>query len=575
MTRVVVDSGLDGLLERVRRDDEFVRAHGLQAVRETLTLAYPSYILALAMGAGKTILIGAIIATEFAMAMEYPEGGFVENALVFAPGKTILESLKELIAVPYDRILPPRLHKRFAASVKLTFTRDGEKDLPVIRGSSFNVVVRNTEKIRIRKEDVRKSDVAGSIHSYDFEGRTEQYVSYVIEDFFAEYGNVALPNGAPAKLALYFPQTDDLAALKPVVDAAMTRAGLGPAACLVNTSDSRLTRTADIDAFNRLNDPAAPHRVMLLVNKGTEGWNCPSLFACALVRKLRTSNNFVLQAATRCLRQVPGNTHKARIYLSSENFAVLDKQLQETYGESIATLNADTQERRAARVVLRRVPIPPLLVRQIVRTVARREPAESTDLTLQRPEAAPATATGRRYTVVADLRGRHVLQPVGDGVAIADTTDPLDVRTVAVDFAAQYRLDPLDLVARLRAVYPSGEIPPAHIGLLAEQVEAQTRRYETREEQVDVALALVKEDGFERETDATGAVVYTAQIVYPVAKEKLLVDAERRAKQNAAGYGFFISPLRFDSEPEISFFDQVLSELNLSHLDVEDAYYTR
>ena len=60
------------------------------------------------MGAGKTILIGAIVATEFAMAIEYPEPmatsvQFVENALVFAPGKTIIESLRELARIPYER----------------------------------------------------------------------------------------------------------------------------------------------------------------------------------------------------------------------------------------------------------------------------------------------------------------------------------------------------------------------------------------------------------------------------------------------------------------------------------------
>lgn len=352
---------------------------------------YPSYILALAMGAGKTVLIGAIFATEFALALEYPEGPFVHNALVFAPGKTILESLRELAAVPYDKVLPPRLHKPFAASVKLTFTRDGEKTIPVIAGSSFNVVVTNTEKIRIQKETIRKSDVgsllplmreddaraevanlrlqaiaslphlavfsdeahhtygqsldqdlkkvrktvdylaartnlicavnttgtpyfqrqplkdvvawyglsegirddilkdlAGSIQAFDFAGDASVYVAHVIEDFFREYGAVRLPNGAPAKLAVYFPQTRDLSELKPVIDQALVRAGHSPALCLVNTSDERLTKPADIDAFSRLNDPAAPHRVILLVNKGTEGWNCPSLFACALARKLKT-----------------------------------------------------------------------------------------------------------------------------------------------------------------------------------------------------------------------------------------------------------------------------------------------
>lgn len=159
LNTIVMDDGIDSLFDRIRNDDGFVRDFKLEALRETLTLDYPSYILALAMGAGKTILIGAITATEFAMALEYLRGDFVQNALVFAPGKTIIESLRELAEVPYDRILPPRLYKPFAASVKLTFTRDGEKDVPVVRGSSFNVVVTNTEKIRIQKETIRKSDI--------------------------------------------------------------------------------------------------------------------------------------------------------------------------------------------------------------------------------------------------------------------------------------------------------------------------------------------------------------------------------------------------------------------------------
>ena len=66
----------------------------IQALHEAANLAYPSYILALAMGAGKTVLIGTIIATEFAMSLRYPNGQFMRNALVFAPGLTIIESLR-------------------------------------------------------------------------------------------------------------------------------------------------------------------------------------------------------------------------------------------------------------------------------------------------------------------------------------------------------------------------------------------------------------------------------------------------------------------------------------------------
>jgi type III restriction enzyme len=157
LVRILSKGGIDLIFERIKFDDNFVSQYRLEALRETLLLKYPSYILALAMGAGKTILIGAIIATEFAMALEYPEDNFVRNALVFAPGKTILGALKELSDIPYEKILPSRLYKEFITSVKFTYTRDGEKDIPIIKGSSFNVVVTNTEKIRIQKQTITKT----------------------------------------------------------------------------------------------------------------------------------------------------------------------------------------------------------------------------------------------------------------------------------------------------------------------------------------------------------------------------------------------------------------------------------
>ena len=478
-----LDYGLDALLERIRTDDELVRRLRLEALRESLTLCYPSYILALAMGAGKTVLIGAIYATEFAMAMEYPEGPFVQNALVFAPGKTIIESLRELATARYDRILPPRLYKPFAASVKITFTRDGDPDIPVVRGSLFNVVVTNTERIRIQKESIRRADlgplfspareedaraevanrrlqaiaslprlavfsdeahhtygqsldtglkkvrrtvdyladsarlvlvvnttgtpyyqrqplrdvviwyglsegirdgilkeVAGNIQAFSFDGQVEANLTHVVQDFFQDYGNVRLADGTPAKLAIYFPQTDDVARFRPVIEAALAAVGQPPTAILEH--HTACESKADFDRF-RSREP--PHRVALLVDRGVEGWDVPALFACALARRLKTSNNFVLQAASRCLRQVPGNTRPARIYLSMDNREILDRQLRETYGETIADLNQTQTRSRTATIRLRRLDVPPLSVRQVVRTVVRRE-GPTSPLRLTRPE---------------------------------------------------------------------------------------------------------------------------------------------------------------------------------------------
>jgi predicted nucleotidyltransferase len=673
---LAIEFGVDDLLQRVRADDDLVRQFKLQALRETLSLDYPSYILALAMGAGKTILIGAILATEFALALEYPDGPFVQNALVFAPGKTIIESLRELLAAPYDRVLPPRLHKAFAASVKFTFTRDGEKDIPVVRGSCFNVVVTNTEKIRIQKETIRKSelgallsgrrtddarqelanlrltaiaslphlavfsdeahhtygqsldselkkvrktvdylhqqtnvvcvvnttgtpyfqkqplrdvviwyglsegiregilkDVSDNIQAFDFDGDAARYVDHVVRDFFAAYGDVRLPDGAPAKLAIYFPQTEDLDLLRPSVDKALAAVGQSPAVVLVNTSDQTLTKPADIDAFNRLNDPRSPHRVVLLVNKGTEGWNCPSLFACALARKLRSSNNFVLQAATRCLRQVPGNSAKARIYLSNDNVSVLDQQLQETYGESIATLGKAATETRRARIVIRKHPIQPLVLRQRVRHVVR---AGRTDgpLVITPPATEARTVTARRYTLGASLAGTRVLTPVGDTVSVDAPPAAAGLYEVATELAATSRLDPLAVKTALAAAYPDGEIPIDHIESLAAQVEQYTSQYSVVEETVERALALVRPEGFQRERQDDGTVTYTAEISYPVDRERYVVALKQLRVLNPRHLGFHLDPLVFDSNPEMSFFEQVLKELNVRPWDVEDMYFT-
>ncbi len=90
------------------------------------------------------------------MAIEYPDGKFVENALVFAPGKTIIGSLRELAVVPLRRDPAAALLQALRGILQAGLTRDGDPDVPMLRGSSFNVVVTNTEKIRMQSQAVRK-----------------------------------------------------------------------------------------------------------------------------------------------------------------------------------------------------------------------------------------------------------------------------------------------------------------------------------------------------------------------------------------------------------------------------------
>lgn len=670
----LIENDEDELYAKILADPEFVAEHDLEALRETIALDYPSYILALAMGAGKTALIGAIIATEFAMALEYPDGPFMQNALVFAPGLTILGALRELATLPYDAILPPRFHKFFAATVKLIFTRDGEPDIPVIRGDTFNVIVTNTEKIRITKETIRKGDlkalfnpaqedeaksevanrrlqtiaslphlgvfsdeahhtfgrnmaddlkrvrqtidylhrtspnlvavvnttgtpylnrqplcdvvfwyglsagirdgilkaVTDRIHSYEFDDQSvDDFVTTILADFFTKYRDVRLPNGSAAKIALYFPQVEDLLELRPAVEAWLQKNNLGADLVLANHSKSP---EADVKAFDRLNDPAAQHRVILLVNKGTEGWNCPSLFACALARKLKTSNNFVLQAASRCLRQIPGNPHAASIYLSRENEKTLERELEETYGETVRDLERAATASRRERITLRKIKLPPLVVRQIVRRVERIE-QDGGALSLTRPAGAGGGTLRRQSFDLSDA-GRTPLAASGSEEIIETAAKTIDPYTAATKLAAVYRVDFWTIKNQLASLYPDGNVPQAHLDDLARQIERQTSAYRIVEEPIEIALALVKPEGFDKATGEDGVDVYTAEISYPVGKEHLLKRWEDFQNKNPGGYSFHYTPYNFDSQPEAEFFEDVLRDLNQSPSEVEDLYFT-
>jgi len=679
-TGLALDLGVEGLLDRVVRDDAFAAEHQLDALRETLTLSYSSYILALAMGAGKTLLIGAIIATEFAMALEYPDPGtdgvqFVENALVFAPGKTIIESLRELARVAYERILPPRLHRSFAATYRITFTRDGDPGIPVVPGSSFNIVVTNTEKIRIQARPVARrgvsalqmrafeeqeretanrrlqdiaslphlavfsdeahhtygnqlgdrlkrvrqtvdylaarspnlicvvnttgtpyfhrqplrdvvvwyglsqgiadgilKEVAGNIQAFDFaDTQTGDFVEHVVTDFFTDYGSVALPDGAPAKLAIYFPQTDDIDELRPRVELALAKIGQPVSVVLVHTAK---TGSEAEDAFNRLSDPGAPHRVMLLVNKGTEGWNCPSLFATALARRL-TGNNFVLQAASRCLRQVPGNDRPARIYLSASNRSALDRQLQENYNETVADLDRRARATTHGRIRLApdKIGVAPLVLRR-ERRVVRRLGLAVERLVLTRPAPAEHTAiVGRVLEIGPQAATRRLLRAVGDAIVIEAEPGTVDLYGAAVDLAATVRAEPDAVLAALRDAYAGAdELPEADLGALAAQLEAQVARYETVVIDEPLTLRIVKPGGFETSTLPDGSTAYEAEISYPADRADL-VFGPGKVSENAGRYGFHYTPYNFDTHPEASYFQQVLRLLNRSRSEVTDVYF--
>jgi len=668
--------GIDTIFKKIKKDNDFVKKYRLEGLRESLFLDYPSYILALAMGAGKTVLIGSIIAIEFAMALEYPDEPFVKNALVFAPGKTILGALREISDVPYEKILPPRLYKQFVSTIKITYTRDGEKDIPIIKGSSFNIVVTNTEKIRIQKQSITRSLLRGLFvdalredevkeavanqrlqtiaslpnlaifsdeahHTYGQAldkqlKRVRQTVNYlanntnvlvvvnttgtpyfkrqilkdvvywyglsqgikdgilkevrgnivayedisnkhlledVISDFFKNYKDVEIYDGSPAKLAVYFPQINHLDSSRPIVEKAVIKQGIDPSVILPvhNESPEEIKDLFD----NRINDPGLPYRVFLLVNKGTEGWNCLSLFATALVRKLKFSNNFVLQAASRCLRQTPGNKNKAKIYLSKDNVSILNSQLKETYGESLEVLSRTPQDFIKERIRLIKTEIPPVVLKKKIRKVVPIDLKFKPEIKLLKPKVNLEEI--KRDILTPDEFGRRKILVTVAQEKIKVEPDYIDIYSLAVELADSYRLPLMEIYTKLKEFYPDGEILEKEAHDIKKQIEEQIKNYKVIEEIIEQALALVKKQGFSEEKKGKESIYVTEIIFHKDRAENLILKYEdfvRHYRQKQLPFGFHYSPYNFDSEPEREFFESILRELNEDPDKVEDIYFT-
>ena len=673
---LILNWDVDTVIDLIENNPEFVKLKGIDPVYEATSLPYPSYIFALAMGTGKTVLIGTIIATEFAMALRYSKRNFMKNALVFAPGTTIIESLREISDIPFDQILPSGLHSDFLANLKITYPQTGAKEIQVQAGSAFNLIVTNTEKISLRanlkqranqtlidyEEKKEKAELEANLrlqkitslpslgvfsdeahHTYGNKIDTElkrvrETVNYihektplvavinttgtpyakrqmlrevvawyslgegirdnilkslhngivqypigtipdedvirsVINDFFDNYGHVSLPDGAKAKIAFYFRTQEHLDASHQHIQNALTEIGEDTTQVLINTQKSS---PQEIDEFNQLNNPDSQKRIILLIGKGTEGWNCPSLFACALIKEQTTSSNFILQASTRCLRQVKGNTRTAKIFLDTKNSTILDKELQANFGTTLSELRRQDTETEEFALRIRKHDLPKLKIMQLVRKVVSLENAPKA-IQLHKPTDVGEMPPAFRSILTPDFsqRGASPLTALGskDEVEIANRTT--DCYTFARRLATNYHLSVIETLKNLKSLYPEGQVPYEHFDSLCKQVEDQQQNYEVVEEQITEHLALIRihdDDGnllFEKD-EAEDCYVHKVRL--RKSKADLLISDEDLYDDHDVSFHY--APYDFDSGPEQNFFKTILLTLNQSVTDVEVFLFT-
>ncbi|WP_455947805.1 TnsA endonuclease N-terminal domain-containing protein [Lelliottia jeotgali] len=121
---------------------------------------YPNYIFALTMGTGKTILMATCVFYEFLLANKFPKDShYCHNALVFAPDKTVLQSLKEIEAFDLTRVVPPEYVNFLTTHLRFHYLEEAGTSLDTLDRSRFNIIVSNTQKIILKRQHREKTSV--------------------------------------------------------------------------------------------------------------------------------------------------------------------------------------------------------------------------------------------------------------------------------------------------------------------------------------------------------------------------------------------------------------------------------
>ena len=169
--------------------------------------------------------------------------------------------------------------------------------------------------------------------------RSQKFIEEVVDVFATEYGTKRLEGRLP-KIAFYASSINDLRTdLKPKLERVLAERGISPDTILEYHTEAEDNK----EDFKMLDTTESKKQFILLVGKGTEGWNCRSLVSVALYKKPK-STILVLQSTTRCLRSIGDNSTRASVFLSKETATILDKELKNNFASSISELNAQDQK---------------------------------------------------------------------------------------------------------------------------------------------------------------------------------------------------------------------------------------
>jgi len=175
-----------------------------------------------------------------------------------------------------------------------------------------------------------------------FENRENhlEIVEQSLRSFFENTTNKKYSNGTIPKVAIYCTSIESLEEeIYPLSCKISEEFGFKSTDVVLKYHDGNSKYKPPADAsmeFATLDRPVSKIRIILLVQIGTEGWDCKSLDGVILSNENKSTRNKVLQTCCRCLRQVTRyDDETAYIYLCKSNEEILSAQLKEEQHISI------------------------------------------------------------------------------------------------------------------------------------------------------------------------------------------------------------------------------------------------
>jgi len=178
--------------------------------------------------------------------------------------------------------------------------------------------------------------------------KSEDFLRNAITEFWNTHKDKTY-EGLPAKMAIFASRIAEITdEVQPAVEQICSELGIPYDKILVNVGDDKVTKSEDLRDFNNLDTvgtSGSQKQIILLVDKGREGWNCRSLFAVAMYRSPK-SKVFVLQATMRCLRQITDTQQEAMVFLSKENEEILNEELSQNFAVTIDELKGNKTNKK-------------------------------------------------------------------------------------------------------------------------------------------------------------------------------------------------------------------------------------